>query len=51
VKTALTHQAEKDNEQPVISLSRVIVNVSANDSFGGWGPKVAGSSSLIKTWN
>jgi hypothetical protein len=50
VKTALTPQAEKDS-QPVISLSRVIANVSANDSFGGWGPKVAGSSSLIKTWN
>jgi hypothetical protein len=50
VKTALTPKIEA-NDEPVISLSRVIVNVSVNDSFGGWGPKVAGSSSLIKTWN
>jgi hypothetical protein len=51
VKTALTPNIEANDEQPVISLSRVIVNVSVSDSFGGWGPKVAGSSSLIKTWN
>jgi hypothetical protein len=51
VKTALTPKAEETNEQPVISLSRVIANVSVGPSFGGWGPKVAGSSSLLKIWN
>lgn len=51
MKTALTHQAEVENDEPVISMSRVIANVSVTDSFGGWGPKVAGSSSLIKIWN
>jgi len=51
LKTALQIKAEETTEQPVISLSRVIESISAGTSFGGWGPRVAGSSSIVRNWN
>ncbi|HEV7180373.1 MAG TPA: hypothetical protein VGN11_10895 [Candidatus Baltobacteraceae bacterium] len=43
-------EAAQEEEQPTISLTRLIQVAPSSASFSGWGPKVAGTS-LITRWN
>lgn len=52
MKPAIEPTVETAEEQrPIISFTRVIEGAVGTGSFGGWGPKVAGSSSLLNNWN
>ena len=44
-------KAAQEEEQPTISLTRLIQIAPSSASFGGWGPKVAGTSSTLTRWN
>jgi hypothetical protein len=41
----------EEEQQPVLSFTRLIESTPSAASFGGWGPKVVGMSSLINRWN
>jgi hypothetical protein len=40
-----------EEEQPVLSFTRLIESAPSVASFGGWGPKVAGMSGMITRFN
>ncbi|MFN2448263.1 MAG: hypothetical protein ABR508_00515 [Candidatus Baltobacteraceae bacterium] len=44
-----TQETTTENLRPTISLQHVVA--TGTGSFGGWGPKVAGSGGLLKNWN
>jgi hypothetical protein len=41
---------EETEERPFLPLSKMIQIMPAGTSFGGWGPRVA-STSTFKNWN
>ena len=49
--TAKKNALPDQDAKPTISLANVISIAPSTGSFGGWGPKVGGSSNLLKTWN
>jgi hypothetical protein len=42
---------ENENARPTITLRNIIVTGPDTSAFSGWGPRVAGSSTLLKNWN
>jgi hypothetical protein len=43
--------AKEDSPRPTLSMSRVIEVLPNGISFGGWGPKVAGLTDVIRNLN
>lgn len=46
VKTAVAEE-----EQPVLSFTRLIESTPSTAAFGGWGPKVIGLTGTLTRWN
>ena len=45
-------QTEKtEAARPTITLQSVLVTGPDTASFGGWGPKVTGIGTILKSWN
>ncbi|MGZ3507898.1 MAG: hypothetical protein ACXWNJ_05765 [Vulcanimicrobiaceae bacterium] len=42
--------ASTEQPRPTMTFTHVIATVNTG-TFGGWGPKVAGPASIIKSWN
>lgn len=49
IEPNLQEQPEEREEQPTLSIARVIDVVDGGNSFGGWGPSVASFSR--RNWN
>jgi hypothetical protein len=50
-KTQAKTQKSSTEARPTITLQSVIVTGPDTAAFSGWGPKVAGAGSILKSWN